>query len=166
LNSRSAVRIRLPASKLPAFLRLAGQSLELDGHRLRLGVPNVAALIPAPTLSSDLVLIKLAHTDEKKARNAVTPEAFLAAATKQLTAMQIIALPALQLTRTGPHTGQPRRRIMKVKSQTHAGYAMIVEGLTAEESLRLQEQGLGGRRLMGCGLFLPVGKDLPHVTSL
>ena len=30
-----------------------------------------------------------------------------------------------------------------------------VGGLTAEESICLQERGLGGRRRMGCGLFVP-----------
>jgi CRISPR/Cas system CSM-associated protein Csm4 (group 5 of RAMP superfamily) len=28
-----------------------------------------------------------------------------------------------------------------------------VSELTAEESIRLQEHGLGGRRKMGCGVF-------------
>ena len=36
------------------------------------------------------------------------------------------------------------------------GYALRVFGLTAEESIRLQEEGLGGRRRMGCGVFLPI----------
>jgi len=30
-----------------------------------------------------------------------------------------------------------------------------VNGLTAEESIKLQEIGLGGRRHMGCGIFVP-----------
>jgi hypothetical protein len=28
-------------------------------------------------------------------------------------------------------------------------------GLSAEDSLRLQEVGIGGRRHMGCGVFVP-----------
>jgi CRISPR-associated protein Cas6 len=160
LNSRSAVRIRLPASKLPAFLPLAGRVLELDGHRVRLGVPHVAALVPAPTLICNLVLIKLAHPGDKTAETGtIPPDAFLAAAAKQLAAMEIQGQPHLQITRIGPHAGKPRRRVIKVKGQTHAGYAMVVDGLTGEESVRLQERGLGGRRLMGCGLFLPGDKE-------
>lgn len=163
LTRHSAVRVRLPATQLTAYLPLAGQSLELDGHRLRLGVPHVAALIPAPTLVSDLVLIKLAHAnDAEQAGQTISPDAFLTAARKQLTALQIAAEPHIQLTHTGPRAGQPRRRIIKVKHQTHAGYAMVVDGLTAEESLRLQECGLGGRRLMGCGLFFAVEKEVTN----
>jgi CRISPR-associated protein Cas6 len=155
LTDHSAVRFRVPAERLPELLPLAGKAMELDGHRLRLGVPHVAALIPAPVLSSSLVLIKLADKGNPAVGGIVTPDAFLAAALRQLTAMQIQAEPGLQKIRTGPRADQARRRILRVKDQTHVGFAMIVQGLTAEESIRLQEGGLGGRRLMGCGLFLP-----------
>ena len=35
------------------------------------------------------------------------------------------------------------------------GFALRVEELTAEESIRLQEKGIGGRRRFGCGIFVP-----------
>lgn len=74
--------------------------------------------------------------------------------------MQIAAEAGLPLYREGPRKDQPRRRTIRVKEQTHVGYATIVQGLTADESIRLQEEGLGGRQLMGCGLFLPEkGRD-------
>jgi len=155
LTERSAVRFRLPAERLPMLLPLAGKALELDGHRIRLGVPHVAAMVPAPVLSSSLVLIKLADPGHKDVGGIVTPDAFLAAARRKLVAMAISAEPGIQKIRTGPRAGQARRRTISVKDQTHVGYAMIVQGLTADESIRLQEKGLGGRRLMGCGLFLP-----------
>lgn len=155
LNDRSAVRFRLPAERLPELLPLAGKALELDGHRLRLGVPHVAALIPAPALASSLVLIKLADKGNPEVGGIVTPDAFLAAARRKFVAMNIQAEPGIQKIRTGPRADQARRRIFRVKDQTHVGFAMIVQGLSAEESIRLQEEGLGGRRLMGCGLFVP-----------
>jgi CRISPR-associated protein Cas6 len=155
LNDRSSLRFRVLADRLPILLPLAGKAMELDGHRLRLGVPHVAALIPAPVLSSSLVLIKLADPGKKDAGGVVTPDAFLAAAKRKLVAMNIDAEPGIQKIRTGPRAGQARRRVIRVKDQTHVGYGMIVQGLTAEESIRLQEAGIGGRRLMGCGLFLP-----------
>lgn len=152
LKSGSNLRIRLPAEQLPMLLPLAEAGIELDGHRLRLGTPRVHGLIPAPTLISDLVLIKIAHTGE---RGGVTPDSFLAAARKQLTALGVAGEPMIPLVSTGVHSGEPQRRIVRVKEQTHAGYAMVVEGLTADESISLQEVGIGGRRLIGCGLFLP-----------
>lgn len=156
LTDRSALRFRVPAVRLPELLLLAGKALELDGYRLRLGVPQVAALVPAAALCSSLVLIKLADKGNPAVGGIVTPEAFLAAARRQLIAMSIQAEPRLQQIRSGPRSGQARRRVIRVKEQTHVGFAMRVQGLTPEESIHLQQEGLGGRRLMGCGLFLPI----------
>ena len=50
------------------------------------------------------------------------------------------------------------RRTLRVRDQQIVGFEMGVTQLTAEESLTLQEQGLGGRRKMGCGVFVPWGE--------
>ena len=161
LTDRSTLRFRVPAAKLPVLLPLAGKTLKLNGHLVRIGVPHVAALEPAPVLASPLVLIKLADAGHKEVGGIVTPDAFLGAARRKLEELNIQAEPRIQLIRTGPRAGQARRRVLALKDQTHVGYAMIVQGLTAEDSIRLQEHGLGGRRLMGCGLFLPyeIGRE-------
>jgi CRISPR-associated protein Cas6 len=52
--------------------------------------------------------------------------------------------------------GQPTRRVIRIKGRRLVGYAVCVTGLTAEESLVVQEQGLGSHRRMGCGIFLPI----------
>jgi hypothetical protein len=62
-----------------------------------------------------LVLIKLADAGHKQVGGLVTPDAFLAAARRQLDALGIRAAePGLQLTRTGPRAGLPRRRVIRV----------------------------------------------------
>ncbi len=48
------------------------------------------------------------------------------------------------------------RRIKEVRI---VGFALLVEGLRPDESLRLQEVGLGGRRHLGCGVFVPAQED-------
>jgi CRISPR-associated protein Cas6 len=146
---RSRLRIRLPAEQIPTVLPLAGTQLDVGGHPVRLGVPQVAALIPAPSLVARLVTIK---TKDRQ----TTPEAFLEAARRQLAALGIKGEPAIPLTQAGPHAGQPRRRVLRIKQMRLIGYALQVTGLTAEESIRLQEHGLGGRRKMGCGFFVPL----------
>ena len=45
--------------------------------------------------------------------------------------------------------------MLRIKGKRVIGYALQVAGLTAEESVRLQELGLGGRTRMGCGFFVP-----------
>ena len=39
--------------------------------------------------------------------------------------------------------------------QVLANNVKVLEHLTAEESIRIQESGLGGKRHMGAGVFLP-----------
>ncbi len=48
-----------------------------------------------------------------------------------------------------------KRRTFKVHGKQVVGYSLLVSELTAEESIVLQEHGLGGRRKMGCGFFEP-----------
>lgn len=147
----SRLRIRAPASLIGALLPLAGKALDVDGCRLRIGVPSVYPLVPAPLLSAAMVTIK----------NAVEPDAFLAAVRADLVALDIKGRPELPIIedKTSPHAGKPRRRVLRIKDNVIVGYALRVGGLTAEESLLLQERGLGGRRKMGCGWFTPVRED-------
>ena len=58
---QSVMRLRLGQEDIPKVLQPAGKSLELDGHRVRLSVPHVEALMPAPELLSHFVTIKNAN---------------------------------------------------------------------------------------------------------
>jgi CRISPR-associated protein Cas6 len=49
-----------------------------------------------------------------------------------------------------------KRRTIRIKDKEVVGYEVLIERLSASESLILQGTGLGGRRHMGCGLFSPV----------
>jgi CRISPR-associated protein Cas6 len=143
---RGRLRLRLPVDQVPAFLPLAGQALEVAGHRVRLGVPQVRPLVPTPSLAARLVVIK-GFTDAGP---------FLAACRRQLDALGVAGEVAIPLVSRDGAGGQPCRRVLRVKDRRVVGFAVQVTGLTAEESLRVQERGLGGRRRMGCGFFLPL----------
>src|SRR5262249_9177851 len=143
---RSRLRLRLPAEAIPRLLALAGKSLDLAGHRIRLGVPQVRALVPGSSLAARLVTIK----------GFTEPNPFLSAARRQLDALNVQAELRIPRIGQGPHTGKPRRHVLQIKDRRVVGYTLQVTHLTAEGSLRLQEHGLGGRRRMGCGFFAPV----------
>lgn len=141
----SRLRVRLSADSVPAALPLAGRALDVAGARVTLGPPVVEALVPAAALESWLVTFK--HGDG--------PDAFLAAARAKLAAVGVAGEPAVRAFASGPRAGEPRRRVVRVKGVAIVGYAVVVSGLTAEGSIRLQEAGLGGRTKIGCGFFLP-----------
>ncbi len=162
LTPWSRLTLRTPADRIAELLPLAGQSLHVGETSLRVGVPQVFALTPATALRSRFVCIKVKDTKAEE----LTPEIFLAAARKQLGEMgtseeAILGIPPIP---TGPKQGEPQRRAIGIKGASIVGYEVIIEALTAEESLTLQEQGLGGRRHMGCGVFVPFEKTTEELS--
>ncbi len=145
LDGRSRLKIRLPAEEIAPYIAIAGKELNLEGHRVQTGVPQVEALDPAPNLAARLVTF----------RNAMDAETFEADVRRELARMEIRATPELIPGTRPERVGQPIRRILRIKERRIVGHPLRVVGLSAEESIRLQEEGLGGRRRMGCGMFLP-----------
>ncbi len=127
--------MRLSAILIPKVLALAGKRIVVAGDSLRVGVPHVQALRPASVLAARGVT----------PRNGQDEQRFDREIARQLSELGIAA-PAIS----------GRRRIVRIKDKTIVGYAVNIAGLNAAESLRLQEHGLGGRRKMGCGVFVPV----------
>lgn len=146
LTEQSRLRLRLPSEELAPSLALAGSELKIGGHLLRVGIPRVESLIPATSLASRLVTF----------RNALDPTRFEDRVREELSRMQIDAEPVLVPATIPPRTGQPIRRVLKIVDKRVVGYALRINGLTALDSIRLQEEGLGGRRRFGCGVFVPM----------
>lgn len=133
LTPSSRLVIRLQDDRVRPFLKLAGKTLDVDGHQLHVGVPETRALRLAATLYARLVTIK----------GFMEPEVFLEAARRQLHETDVTA---------DLHVGE--RRTLRVKDKQIVGFEVTALGLDAENSVRLQEIGIGGRRRMGCGIFV------------
>jgi CRISPR-associated protein Cas6 len=145
LSNVSKLRIRVEQSKLSGLLRLAGKKFQIGEDSISLGIPNVQLLKPHRNLYSRLVLIKL--------KEEVTHENFLEAVKRQLDVLEIRRDAVLFYDKNGePFV----RKTMHIKGKEIVGYPMILTELTPEESIRLQEQGIGGKRKMGCGSFVGV----------
>jgi len=130
----SCLAIRLPQDQIRPVLKLAGKTVDVGGHALHIGVPNARALLSVANLRARLVTIK----------GFLEAESFADAAKRQLNSLGIMGDFLLGI-----------RRTLRVKDKQVVGFEVAVTGLTAEESLILQERGLGGRRRMGCGVFVP-----------
>lgn len=156
-DRRSSLRLRLPAEQIAAVLPLAGKKLEVLGHAIRLGVPRVMPIIPASALIARLVTIKKSNRQDRAGTHGyMEPAAFLDAARRELERQSIAGQADIPLVADGPHQGKPRRHVLRIRDRRVVGFTLQVTGLTAEESVRLQEHGLGGRKRMGCGFFVPM----------
>jgi len=146
LTERSRLAIRTDADQIARFLPLAGKFLPLFDRRLHVGVPQIHALTPALALRSRLVTIKLPETASQK--DDAAQESFLAAIGRQFASLGISEHVKCCLG---------KRRTLRIKDKEVVGYEVLIENLAVEESMALQERGLGGRRHMGCGIFAPIG---------
>jgi CRISPR-associated protein Cas6 len=126
--------------------------LDLGGASVTLGVPSIHSLTPVASLTSRLVVIS-GFTDA---------EAFLEAARRQLEERGIGGVATLVRRvgrkplegRTGSAT-EVMRRTLRIREREIVGFAVRVDELDPEGSLRLQGVGIGGRRRFGCGIFVP-----------
>jgi CRISPR-associated protein Cas6 len=175
LKRSSALTLRLPSDKIGAYLVLAGKTLRIGNDSVTTGVPQIEVLKPVSFLQARLICIK----------GATTPQLMLEKATKHILSMGLTS-PEIQIGIPLPksadsHDGrqgsrvirdttgrdgskgidQSVRRTLRINGKEIIGFPIEVSGLSAEDSIRLQEQGLGGRRHFGCGIFTRI-----HPTKL
>lgn len=141
LSKSSKLRIRLPVEQVRLVYSLANKSLMLGKDKLRLGIPKIDLLQPAGSLYSRMVVIK-GHQQ---------PELFLKAAQSQLERLKIEGKACISI---GSH-GSLNRKTVRVRGYTVVGFGVEVVGLSDQDSLKLQTYGIGGKRKMGCGIFVP-----------
>ncbi|HGG56823.1 MAG TPA: type I-MYXAN CRISPR-associated protein Cas6/Cmx6 [Nannocystis exedens] len=142
---RSSVKIRLPIGELSRVMSLAGASLEIDRARVELGFPRVFPLVPAPAIRARFVTIRGFQEDE----------AFVAAIVRQLG--QLHEDGALGQEPASVEVTLGKRRICVIHGKRVVGFALGLGALGADASLAIQRRGLGGRRHMGGGIFVPPG---------
>lgn len=137
----SHLRIRLPYQPelVAQVLPLAGQTLKIGIHSIQLEIPQIFPLRPVDKLRSRLVTIKKFQE----------PEPFKDAAQRQLDALGIQGNLILPLN----ENGEPSRKAIKIKTYSVVGFSLIVTDLSDEDSIKLQQHGLGGKHRMGCGIF-------------
>jgi CRISPR-associated protein Cas6 len=135
LDFRSEVRLRLPEEDVPLLEGLSGSVLAVRDHAIRLGEPQRHRLSPFPSLWARTVTLHFPDMENGGARD-------------QLVARFLQTYPQASVEILRPRT-------IRVHGRQILGFEMVVGDLDDRESLQLQFQGFGGRRALGCGLFLP-----------
>lgn len=139
IGCRSAVTLRIHSKDIAAFLPLAGRKIRIGNAHIVLAVPSVYPLRAVTALRSRLVTIK----------GQLTRCSLKSQIQRRLNDFNVSD--SIRL-----HIG--KRRTIRIKSREIVGYEVILSRLSADESLTMQEVGLGGRGRMGCGVFSPLPK--------
>lgn len=136
LSRRTRMMLRVPKHRIEDARRLEGQSLDVDGHPLDVGESLIKQLSALSTLFARHVVMADAAMSEAE---------FLEHVVSELRALDI-----------------PVRKILCGRAHdlnTPAGpihtQSVMVADLEPEAAVRLQQQGIGPGRKLGCGLFLP-----------
>jgi len=139
IQPNSWLVLRLKVSDLPQFINLAGKPLSLQDHTIHVGVPKTRSLIPAHSLYAHLVTT----------RNGQDQIRFEAEVKRQMDDLTVMGECIIG-----------ERKTLTIHDKKVVGYPVEISGLSDVDSIKLQEQGLGGRRKMGCGFFEPAENDL------
>jgi CRISPR-associated protein Cas6 len=133
LTQRAALVLRLPEARVPDAQSLSGRQLGLDGHLLHIGDARQRPLQAFPTLYSNLVCT--GSDDELD---------FLDDVADQLKRINIACKFMCG-----------KQRALRAEQTMIGGSSLMLHGLAADQSVLLQQTGVGGHRKLGCGLFVP-----------
>jgi len=156
LNRHSRLRLRCPADQSQTWYRLLqNQVLDLRGNLIRLIQPRLTMIQAKSVLTSRLVVIKLDEWNDHTA-----PQYFLESCQKGLERLEIQGQPFIE---SSPD-GNLARRSLRIHGKHVMGFGVTVEGLSNEDSIKLQCLGLGGRGHFGCGWFYPKKEEVENVA--
>ena len=133
LSQRARLLLRVSVRRVDELIALGGLDLVVEGHPLRLGVPHLRELQPYSTLYA-----------YKVAADSADEVTFMAAMGHELAELAI----------DGERVCGKRQRLM-VSGCAVDTFSLMLHALSPEQSLRLQQHGLGPHRLLGCGIFVP-----------
>jgi CRISPR-associated protein Cas6 len=138
VSRRTKLTLRVPDTESGAIARPSRDPLDLGGETLVVGAGKTKPLSTETTLFSRYVALDLA--DPRRRRGC-----FLDAAARALAEMDIRVRKAVcgRTNRLATPDGPLLTR------------SLMLAGLTPDESIRLQQQGLGLHPLLGCGIFIP-----------
>ncbi|MDA8420960.1 MAG: type I-MYXAN CRISPR-associated protein Cas6/Cmx6 [Pseudomonadota bacterium] len=144
LSRRTKLVLRLPKQRVADAGVLSGREIEIMGNRLAVGASSIRPLSPITTIFSRYVVMG-GPGDE---------QVFVADIVRQLGEMGIRPkkmLCGMEKAIATPQGGLRARSLM-------------LADLSVDESVRLQQRGLGPERQLGCGLFIP-HKDVDEVRG-
>jgi CRISPR-associated protein Cas6 len=135
LSKRTRLVIRVPRRRMEDAMALVGRELDVRGQMLMItGEPAARPLQPSATLYSRNVAL-----------NAEDEGSFLHRAAELL---EKLGIPVRKML-------PGRITVIDTPDGPLATRSLMLADLAAEESLRLQQRGLGPCRYFGCGLFIP-----------
>ncbi len=135
LSRRTRFMLRLPKHRVSDANQLVGKTLDVDGHELVLSNPQQKLLSSLTTIFSRYIITE----------NIEDEEAFLNQTAELLKKEGIRVKKMIS----------GLSHVLRMPEQNLSTRSLMIDGLEIEESIYLQQHGLGEGRKVGCGLFIP-----------
>ena len=135
LSRRTKLVLRLPKERVEEAKALTGQRLDIAGHVMEIAAAKVRRLSTLTSLYARHVVTEGCEDEER----------FLEWAVSELQGMGITFKKVLS----------GRGSVVATPDGAVATRSLLVAGLGIEDAIRLQQEGLGSHRKLGCGLFIP-----------
>ena len=150
LTKQSKLKIRISLEQIPSIYQfLVDQTFKIGENQFHIGIPEYQPLISASRLYSRLVTI----------RRRTKPQEFLEVAQRQLKELGIKGELILLKKKNGDLQCRNMHITKRAGNSSNRGYGVEVTNLSEADSLILQRKGIGGRRKMMCGVFVPSWKN-------
>ncbi len=135
LSRRARLDIRVPRELVGAVMSLSSRRLSLGSRQLEIGSATLRPLSTHGTLHARAISCDRRQSEDE----------FLRQVAGELRAMDI-DVSRMLCGRSGE---------IRTGGESLFTRALMVADLKPREAVRLQQRGIGGERLLGCGLFLP-----------
>ena len=137
LSRRSRFYLRVPKDRLQDAITLVGSSLDIDGHSLQVKDYNIKPL----NISSTIFSRSLCWMNDDVEDEMQLSEGIVSHLSEQGIKVTKLMFGKLHKIRCDTESIQAR--------------SIMIADLSKEDSIYLQQHGLGPHRLLGCGIFLP-----------
>ncbi len=135
LSKRTRLIIRIPKEKIELTKKLEGTELKVFDDILLIGKSYEKPLMPTKDLFSKFVAVN----------NKISEEEFLVKTENEL----------LEIGISPKNVICGKTNSLQIGSEIKFTRSLMLPGLSKQESLLVQDIGLGEDRIFGCGLFLP-----------
>ncbi len=135
LSKRAKLIMRINKNQINDIKDIEGKEIRLFGNTLKIGSSKVKNFLVVKDLFCRFVM-----SDHK-----TSEEDFLNIIQKELRGLKINIKKALC----------GRSMVISFGKKTLYTRSLMIADLSKEESLKLQEEGVGDKKLYGCGIFLP-----------
>ena len=145
LSKRTRFCIRTPKEHSKDFFSLEDEILKVGKYEMQLSKPTIKDLIVTDTLFCRSVVIENSNNEEEFLKDIHSSLKSIGVNVKKMLC--------------------GKEHLIKIPNRTLAGKTLLITDLEKDDSIKIQQLGIGIGKLYGCGIFLPHKSIAPVAVS-